>query len=142
MQEGAPERLNPRKLIDYLADLRNRHALDEVAIRRIISAVYFALFNYWSLKSYIKGLRGGGPLKDSFQLSVFHEHLLRRGLDYAVYTVYLYRVAADHYTLNPTKVKLTSRPWRGEEKEVEIDEMVLERVLESARDILEDLEKY
>lgn len=141
MQTSSPEPLNPRKLIDYFANLRNQNELDEVTIRRIISAVYFALFNYWSLKSYTRGSRGGGPLGDSFSFSKFHEHLLKQGLDYAVYTIYLYRVAVDHYTLNPTKVALTSKPWRGQAKEVKIDEAALDKVLESAYDILNHLEK-
>ena len=111
-------------------------------IRRIISAVYFALFNYWSLKSYLKGMRGNGPLMDSFWFSTFHEYLLELGLDYAVYTIYLYRVTADHYTLNPTKVVLTSKPWKGEEREIEINDTALKIMLESAHDILEHIEKY
>lgn len=146
MQAGTqdPERLNPRRLLEYFMKiLRNgRHLSDEVVIRRIISAAYFALFNYWSLKSYFKGIRGNGPLRDSFWFSAFNEHLLKQGLDYAVYTIYLYRVAVDHYTLNPTKVVLSSKPWKEEEKEVEIDDAALEMVLESAYDILEHLEKY
>lgn len=146
MQASAqdPEKLNPRKLLEYFMRMlkSERHKLNEVVIRRIISAVYFALFNYWSLKSYLKGLRGNGPLQDSFWFSTFNEHLLKQGLDYAVYTIYLYRVAVDHYTLNPTKVVLTSKPWKREEKEVEINDVALEMVLESAYDILEYLEKY
>jgi len=139
-----PEKLNPRKLLEYFVKILKdrRYTSNEVIIRRIISAVYFALFNYWSLKSYLRGLRGDGPLKDSFWFSTFNEHLLKQGLDYAVYTIYLYRVAVDHYTLNPTKIVLTSKPWREEEKEVEINNVALEMVLESAYDILEYLEKY
>lgn len=146
MQTGAQdsERLNPRKLLEYLERLlkNKNYILDEVIIRRVISAVYFALFNYWSLKSYLKGQRGNGPLKDSFWFSEFNKYLLSQGLDYAVYILYLYRVAADHYTLNPTKVILTSDPWKGDEREVEINNTVLERVLASAYDILKYLEKY
>ena len=139
-----PEKLNPRKLLEYFIEIskNRRHVLDEVMIRRIISAVYFALFNYWSLKSYLKGMRGNGPLRDSFWFSTFHEHLLRQGLDYALYTIYLYRVAADHYTLNPTKVVLTSKPWKEDERKIEINDAALKIVLESAHDILEYLEKY
>ena len=68
--------------------------------------------------------------------------MLDQGLDYAVFTIYLYRVAADHYTLNPTKVVLRSRPWKDVAKDVEINDTVLEVVLDSARDILEYLERY
>ena len=139
-----PERLNPRGLLEFFERVvkEERQKLNEVAVRRIISAVYFALFNYWSLKSYLKGERGDGPCQDSFWYSTFNEHLLNQGLDYAVFTIYLYRVAADHYTLNPTKVVLRSRPWKDVAKDVEINDRALEMVLESARDILEYLEKY
>jgi len=53
-----------------------------------------------------------------------------------------YRVAADHYALNPTKVVLASKPWKGREEEVIIDEVVLRKALESAYDILDYLEKH
>ena len=59
-----------------------------------------------------------------------------------MFTIYLYRVAADHYTLNPTKVVLRSKPWKDVAKDVEINDTALKMVLESARDILEYLEKY
>jgi len=139
-----PEKLNPRRLLEYfMRILKNeRRELNEVVIRRIVSAVYFVLFNYWSLKKYFKGERGGGPLMDRFSFSSFNEHLLKQGLDYAVYTIHLYRVAVDHYTLNPTKVELTGRPWRGKMEDVEINDTILEIVLKSAFDILEYLEKY
>ena len=57
-----------------------------------------------------------------------------------MFTIYLYRVAAD--TLNPTKVVLWSRSWKDVAKDVEINDTALEIVLESARDLLEYLEKY
>ena len=67
---------------------------------------------------------------------------MREGLDYALYILFLYRVAADHYALNPTKVVLASKPWKGREEEVIIDEVVLRKALESAYDILDYLEKH
>ena len=145
MQPGTldPESLNLRRIIEYFKDILNRSGeLDEPVIRRIISATYFALFNYWSLKSYLKGQRGHGPLSDSFWFSTFHEHLLRQGLDYAIYAIYLYRVAADHYALNPTRVVLIGKPWKDMEVEIDINHISLEKVLEAADDILEYLEKY
>ena len=145
MQEGSqnPERLNLRELLRYLSQLvADKKPLDEVFTRRIISALYFALFNYWSLKKYYKGKRGDGPYWDSFWFSKFHEHLLREGLDYAVYTLFLYRVVADHYALNPTRVILTSRPWKNMEEEVIIDDKALRKALESAYDVLDYLEKH
>jgi len=47
MQASAqdPEGLNPRRLLEYFMRIlkSERHRLNEVVIRRIISAVYFAL---------------------------------------------------------------------------------------------------
>ena len=103
-----------------------RGALNEVFIRRIVSAVFFALFNYWALKSYIKGRRGDGPYGDSFRLLTFFEDLLSKGFDYAVYPLFLYRVGANHYVLNPTTVVLLSKPWKGVRENVEINHDVLE----------------
>ena len=49
--------LNPIKFIEFVekAISREPSMLDEVALRRFISALYFSLFNYWAEKSYIKG---------------------------------------------------------------------------------------
>jgi len=146
MQESTskPERLNPRQLMDFLKQFvtRKRTILNEVFIRRAVSAIFFALFNYWALKSYIKGKRGNGPYGDSFRLSTFFEDLLSKGFDYAVYPLFLYRVGADHYILNPTRVELTSKPWKGVQEDIEINYDVLETLLDLAYDILEYLEKY
>ena len=54
--------------------------------------------------------------------------------------MYLYRAGAD--TLIPTEVVLRGEPWKDVTKEVEVNDIALEIVLESARDILECLEKY
>lgn len=146
MQEGAsePERLNPRRFIDYLKRfvINKGTVLDEVFVRRAISALFFALFNYWGLKIYVKGKREDGPYGDSFRLQTFFEDLLSNGLDYAVYPIFLYRVSADHYVLNPTRVVLLSRPWKGTQENVEINYNVLVTLLDLAYDILEYLEKY
>ena len=138
------ERLNPRKLLDYLKRKilkEKREILDEVLIRRIISAIYFSLFNYWSIKRYSQGKRCGGPYGDSFWYSTFNQEMFERGLDRAMYIIYLYRVAADHYALNPTKVRLTSHPWKDEEENVEINEHILHRILEASYEILRELEQ-
>jgi len=146
MQESTsnPERLNPRQLLEYLKQIvaNRRNALNEVFIRRIISAIFFGIFNYWALKSYIKGKRGDGPYGDSFRFPSFFEDLLSAGFDYAIYPLFLYRVGADHYVLNPTEVELQSRPWKGVRDYVEISYDILEKLLESAFDILDYLEKH
>ncbi|MCE4610580.1 MAG: hypothetical protein F7B17_01250 [Desulfurococcales archaeon] len=90
----------------------------------------------------MKGKRGDGPNSDSFSLSMFFEDLLARGLDYAIYPLFLYRVGADHYILNPTRVVLLTKPWKGREEDVEINVKILDRILELSYEILEELEKY
>ena len=72
----------------------------------------------------------------------FQEHLLRNGLDREAYTLYLYRVAADHYALNPTTVTLWDQPWKGWRVKVEINEDVARKVIESAYEVLDKLENY
>lgn len=138
-----PERLNPRQLIDYLKQVivDKRDSLNEVFIRRIISAIFFALFNYWAIKNYAKGNRGNGPYGDSFKLSTFFEDLVNKGLDHAIYPIFLYRVAADHYVLNPTRVELLTRPWKSLQENIEINYEVLDKLLRLAYEVLEYLEK-
>ncbi|HII72828.1 hypothetical protein [Sulfurisphaera tokodaii] len=103
------EKLNPRKLISFLSSLINA---DEVFLRRVVSAIYFSLFNYWAHKYYHKGIRGKGALRDYFSLSEFTSFLYKNGLDRAMYTLLIYRVAADHYALNPTDIIITDRQWK------------------------------
>jgi hypothetical protein len=51
-------RLDPQKLFSVIEDAINRGCVaEEVLIRRAISAIYFALFNYWAEKRYGKGER-------------------------------------------------------------------------------------
>lgn len=139
-----PEKLNPRQLIDSLSRLAsNKKALDEVLIRRNASTLFFALFNYWAAKSYAKGRRARGhcPYEDCFPYSEFLQEMLGAGLEYAIYPLYLYRVLADHYTLNPTKVILTSRPFKNRQAEVGLSHNTVDNLLRLAYDVLEYLEK-
>ena len=138
--QGCAERikkLDPRDLIAVLSRLVSKHGGSEVFVRRVISAVYFALFNYWSAKVYCRGMRRGrGPRQDSFPYSLFHEELVENGLDRDIYALYVYRVAADHYTLNPTKVRLYDKIWKGKIEDVLLDEEAVRRILEAATNIL------
>ena len=134
------EKLNPKKLLDALTDIVAQRRLDEVWVRRIVSMLYFALFNYWGAKSYCKrGLRGKGPNQDMFHYTRFHEELAMAGLDRDIYVLYIYRVAADHYVLNPTKVKLYDKVFGGVE-EVTLDDDAARKALEAASNILRYLE--
>ena len=111
-------------------------------LRRVVSALYFSLFNYWALKYYSKGNRGNGPLHDYFSLSEFTRFLYKNGLDREIYTLLVYRVAADHYALNPTEVVITDRQWKGKNVRVNIDENSVKIVLKAAEQVLCFLEKY
>ncbi|MFP3233858.1 MAG: hypothetical protein RXR08_09265 [Sulfolobaceae archaeon] len=111
-------------------------------MRRIISAVYFSLFNYWSIKNICKGNKGKGNNNDSFPHTQFIQDLASSGLDPQIYLLYVYRVAVNHYTLNPTEVTLTSHPYKGRTQDVKIDENILRKILESAKDVLSFLDNY
>jgi hypothetical protein len=134
--------LNPIKFIKFVEEAISREPsmLDEVALRRFISALYFSLFNYWAERSYIKGRRGkGGPCQDSFSYSEFHTYLSQRQLDFVAHLLFLYRVAADHYTLNPTYVRLQDRLWGGVYY-VELNYDSLKRAIELAKKALRAIE--
>ena len=135
MQPSNANKLKPHKLLNYFESLLS-NSLDEVFIRRIISAVYFSsLFNYWSIKNICKGNKGKGNNNDSFPHTQFIQDLASSGLDPQIYLLYVYRVAVDHYTLNPTKVTLTSHPYKGRTQDVKINENILRKILESAKDV-------
>lgn len=139
-----PERLNPRQLIEFLRQFKASTGLhvDEVLVRRIISALFFAVFNYWAAKSYAKGKRGTGPNGDCLPYSMFLQEMLQAGLEYVIYPLYLYRVSADHYALNPTVVELTSKPFRGVRVEVKLSYEVVDKLLELVHDVLKYLERH
>ena len=92
MPQGA-EGLNPRAFISALKPVQ---AGDEVSLRRAVSAVFFSLFNYCTLKHYLKGNRGQGPMGDWSSITNFTEFLYSRGLDREAYTLLVYRVVANY----------------------------------------------
>ena len=135
--------LRPDGLIEFMKKLVAEGRMEgEVCIRRAISALYFSLFNYWAAKRYDQGARGKGPMQDRFSYREFHEELLNRGLDAELVLLYAHRVAADHYVLNPTVIKVY-----GEEMAVRLSRRlsvhitieVLERAVEAAEEILKNV---
>jgi len=46
------EELNPRTLIDITKQVINKTVIDAVLLRRITSALFLSLYNYWAIKSY------------------------------------------------------------------------------------------
>ena len=87
MQPSNANKLKPHKLLNYFESLLS-NSLDEVFIRRIISAVYFSLFNYWSMKNICKGNKGKGDNNDSFPHTQFIQDLASSGLDPQIYLSY------------------------------------------------------
>jgi len=145
LQRGARniERLNPRSLFNHFSEICNNKkcVLDEVESRRLVSTLYLALFNYWSEKAYNKGLRGKGegPFGDDFSYYYFLQVLFQAGLTTSAKLLHIYRVAADHYTLNPTKIKLKYFPQIGE-IEVKFNSDIIKQLLVHAYKILDFLE--
>ena len=104
-------KLNPTDFIDFLESLIGENiAESEVYARRIISALYFSLFNYWAAKKYYEERkRGKGTYQDRFAYKQFHEELLGRGLDKEVILLYTLRTASDHHIENPTIIDVQNR---------------------------------
>jgi len=144
------EELNPRRLIDIIRQAINKTAIDAVLLRRIASALFLSLYNYWAIKSYKlhnKRYKGqmAGKNQDNFPHLEFVEEMFRNGLDKAIRELYLYRVLADHYALNPTYVTLVFR--YGNKKFVktiyaELNYNKLKKLIYYALDVLSFLEKY
>ena len=130
---GRARALRPEKILIITKDfLRKNRDLDEVLIRRLISSLYFSLFNYWSAKVFEAGRRGAGKLMDSFKYSEFHGDIRVRGLDPYIKLIHEARVAVDHYTLNPTIVTI----YNGYTIQISIDKNCLINVLKASETIL------
>ncbi len=130
--------LNPSAIISLIEkQFKEGRITDEVYIRRAISALFFALFNFWAAKKYDAGDRGKGPCQDQWPLTKFNQEMLYKGLDAQIIFLYSYRVAADHYTLNPTTVKL----WDFMQKRQScfINTNALERGIECAKELYKAL---
>jgi len=135
-------RLDPQEFLRIIEKVAKSDRVDEVIIRRAISAIYFALFNYWAEKRYSKGVRGAGIYRDAFSYTDFHIDMVSKGLEKEMFILYLYRVAVDHYTLNPTYVTLTSSPWKGlRPVKVSIDMDKLGEVIDAAKKVLAIIKK-
>ena len=125
---------------NMLRDKNNAICSSEVLLRRAISSLYLALFNYWAKLCYKTGKRGKGPLKDKFSYSDFHKNLLMVGLGVELAYLYSLRVVADHYACKSTKIMVWDKIMReilGEEVGVTIDCNAFRRALETATHILE-----
>ena len=135
--------LNPIHFFNFIKRLIARKYIEnEVYVRRIISALYFSLFNYWAAKKYSQRTRGGGPLQDRFKYRKFHEELLSKNLDREIASLYIYRVASDHYILNPTIIRIYNEEMIkliGEKLKININRYSLKKAMESAEEILKKI---
>jgi len=98
--------LDPSPIISSVEDLLREELVEEVLIRRALSNLFLSIFNYWSAKKYESGEEGKGPCRDSWSYGVFIKEMMQKGLYAEIVYLYAYRVAVDHYTLNPTVVYL------------------------------------
>jgi len=116
---------------------------DEACIRRFLSALYFSLFNYWAAIKYDKGARRKGPKQDRFDYREFHEELLREELDVELNLLYTYRIATDHYVLNPTIIQIYNkeivRLMTRDRLEIHIGMNALRKAVEAAKTILKQI---
>jgi len=137
-------RLKPHELLSLIENYtaKYRGTLNEVMIRRIISMIYLSLFNYWAEKIYIRGGRGEDFCQDMFRYSQFHREMISYGLDHAMFILYVYRTASDHYILNPTYIELKDPNWKGIRISVEINFNVLLEMLKLSRELLKALDEY
>ena len=101
------ERIDRIKELDPHIILKciNTGETNEVLIRRYMSAMYMALFNYWAAKEYYNGKNmhkvGKSGEDDDFQQTEFEESMLGRGVDREIKTLSIYRNACDHRIKNP-----------------------------------------
>jgi len=116
---------------------------DEACIRRFLSALYFSLFNYWAAIKYDKGARRKGPKQNRFDYREFHEELLREELDVELNLLYTYRIATDHYVLNPTIIQIYNkeivRLMTRDRLEIHIGMNALRKAVEAAKTILKQI---
>lgn len=144
---SGPERvahMDPSELIYQLKKFveSKNYNLNEVSIRRVISSLYFSLFNFWANKKYfLENKRRKGPKQDCFSFVEFVEEMISNALDAEIKFLHTYRIASDHYALNPTVIKHEGRAeeFFGIREEVKIDESALKKAIESAEEILKVL---
>jgi len=130
--------LNPFPIISSIENqYKTGKIKEEIFIRRSISALYFALFNYWSAKKYDNGEQGEGLCKDRWPLSEFTSEMLQKGLDPQIYFLEAYRVAVDHYTLNPTIAYLY---FFHMNQRTSINKISLKRAIECAKDLYKEIQ--
>ncbi|MHB1493079.1 MAG: hypothetical protein ACYCSG_03130 [Thermoplasmataceae archaeon] len=106
----------PGRVIDFDPSiLLNKIELStnhEILIKRQISAMYMAVFNFWSaIEFYHNGRIGNGRSNehDDFQELAFDTAMLKENVTREIMTLSIFRNACDHRLENPTKnIKFTN----------------------------------
>lgn len=130
--------LDPTEFIDRATTLMKS---SYVFTRRIISALYFSLFNYWAYKTFHdQGIKGKGPNHDKFDHKDFSRTLIENNLGPQIVLLYKYRVLVDHYLLDPNIIEVwdkeVAKIIREDKIKVNINESILEKIINSAKEIL------
>ena len=128
--------LNPANFLKLAENILKQHPQDEPTHRKLASALYYAIFNYWSALKHDQGIPGKGPKQDSYPYKQFHQELLQKALDSQLILIYTLRVTADHYTLNPTTIKLYNLQ---KQLETQITHQIIHQALKAAHEILQAL---
>jgi len=138
--------LDPSHFMSLIESLIDESIVkDEVCIRRIVSALYFCLFNYWAARKYeLDRRRGRGTYQDRFSYRQFHEELLGKGLDKDVVLLYTLRTASDHYVLNPTIIEIQNKEiitlLHKDRLKIHLTVKALKNVLNSSKIILKSIQ--
>ncbi|WP_457751707.1 hypothetical protein [Thermococcus sp.] len=144
-RNGRVNELDPTEFFNKIQAFvkENHEELSEVYIRRIISSLFLALFNFWACKrKYIDKRTGRKSNQDYYPFSMFFEELLQKGFDAQIIALYKFRTAADHYIENPTIIEVQGETLvnqLGKKVKVTLNRDNLEKSIEAAQDILKFL---
>jgi len=73
--------LNPTAFIDLAEKIISSNHVNETILRRIISGLYFSLFNYWAFTRFYRGKKGKGPRQDKYPQHEFYLDMIDKGAE-------------------------------------------------------------
>jgi hypothetical protein len=136
--------LDPSTLISSIENYKNSSTsgMSEVEIRRMISALYFALHNYWSALQQAGGTKGTGSKNDNYSHAKFVRFLIKKKLTREIIVLHYSRVAADHYLENPTMIDPTYSELKsisGTLVTIQLTQLSLDRSINAAKKIVSSI---
>lgn len=143
MSKGASRAssLNPEKFLTFIENLvQDNKISDEVFARRFISAIFMAIYNYWAAKQWDSGKRYKGSNQDYIPYTLFIKDMLDRGLDRPIIFIYLRRILADHYVLNPTIINIWDKILPSQKIPVALKPGDVKIALNAAKEILGNIQ--